>query len=635
MITRLLWVGLFYMISRGLFFAFNYSYFPVPEHISLSRYLVDLLMGSVRFDLAALLYVNSLFLLLWLIPYQWQNAWYRKITTLVFYYIFNIVAFATNFIDLVYFRFTEKRMTFDIFGFAGSEDGFVHILPAYLQKYGYVVLLFAVAMFLFVFGGTRLLKTRGKPEKRKSEKIPLFLLRVVLTLVIFVLGTRGVGHRPLSFASAAKYGHGGGEALVLNTPFAMLTTINAQPITREQYFSSEDLQKQFSPIRHYPEPICGFNDKNVVIIILESFSAEYSAYFHPEHAETCMPCLDSLACAGRSLLCYANGERSMEAIPAIISNIPSLFDTEYLNSIYAHNIISGLPVQLREKGYYSAFFHGGRNGSMKFDAYAMMSGFDQYVGASEYPYPEDHDGVWGIYDDPFLQYVVKQIDTLPKPFFHVLFTLSSHPPYQLPKAYCRQQGLPIGKTFDIKTCVRYTDYALRHFMESASRCSWYNNTLFIFVADHVAGDTEYKTRLHRHEIPLIFYAPGDTLPPLFANFSQQLDIQPSILHLLNYKQPFFALGSSLFAPHRSFAINFNSGLYQFVTEKYSFIFSGNEVRHLAFREDTLQANLLDQSFALPREDLNFARAVIQTYQTAILENRYTLKRWLPRNAEEN
>ena len=103
--------------------------------------------------------------------------------------------------------------------------------------------------------------------------------------------------------------------------------------------------------------------------------------------------------------------------------------------------------------------------------------------AREYGHDEDFDGNWGIYDGPFLQRAVHEMDRLKEPFLSTIFTLSSHHPYSIPPAIKSQ--FPEGP-LPIHASVRYTDACLRDFFTTAARSTWYSNTVFIITADHTA-----------------------------------------------------------------------------------------------------------------------------------------------------
>lgn len=174
---------------------------------------------------------------------------------------------------------------------------------------------------------------------------------------------------------------------------------------------------------------------NFVIIILESFGQEVIGFYNKEMDNNLTPFLDSILSNSLVFDGMANGRKSIEALPSIFCGIPSLIGIDYPSSRYSANHVEGIGFLLKRQGYTTAFFHGGNNGTMSFDATAAAAGFDYYYGRTEYNNDNDFDGRWGIFDMPFLQYTVKQLDTLSKPFISAIFTLSSHHPFKLPKNY--------------------------------------------------------------------------------------------------------------------------------------------------------------------------------------------------------
>lgn len=626
LIVRIALVFLFYTISRALFFAFNQNFFVTPDDIGKTAYIFRVFFGGMHFDFAALLYVNALFILSAILPFPFRNnRIYKKITTFTFYYLTNIIAFAFDYIDIIYFRFTEKRMTVDVFRFAQAEGGFVNLIPAFLRDYWYIFLIFIVMMTLFVW-----LSSKVASEKKKNSAFTWIwfvknLIFAAITAAVVIVGMRGgLQYRPISLSTASKYAKTGNDAFVLNTPFSIIYTVKSTTLFPVRYFDETTLKSIYSPIKSYPAD-SSFLRKNVIIVILEGFSAEHSKYFNPQAETSYMPHLDEIAAQGNSILCYSNSKRSMEAIPAVVSSLPTLMHNEYLTSNYAGNEISSLPLMLRPYGYKSAFFHGGDNGTLKFDAYSSLAGYHYYYGAVEYNDKKDHDGFWGIYDGPFLQYMLNQLDTISKPFFASVFTLSSHHPYNIPDDYRKTLNDPNQK-IEIRESILYADHALGAFMKEAQKRSWYDNTLFVFTADHTSQSFMPPSRLRSYEIPLIYFASNDSVPPFQSSFSQQIDIMPSVLSYLNCTDTMFAFGNSIFDPHTAFAINYNMESYQFITEKNVFVFDGDSVTLFHKRNDEKRKNLLDTE-AVPENEYNLMRAFIQTYNNSLIENRLTVKRY--------
>ena len=129
--------------------------------------------------------------------------------------------------------------------------------------------------------------------------------------------------------------------------------------------------------------------------------------------------------------------------------------------------ISGLPLRTRSKIIKQKI--------------CEILGFDHYYGMTEYNNDADFDGVWGIWDHKFFQYMNKTLSEKKKPFFATVFSVSSHAPFQVPKELKNQfkeGNVPLHK------CIRYTDYSLKKFFESASKEKWFNNTIFVFTGDH-------------------------------------------------------------------------------------------------------------------------------------------------------
>ena len=119
------------------------------------------------------------------------------------------------------------------------------------------------------------------------------------------------------------------------------------------------------------------------------------------------------------------------------------------------------------------------NGSMGFQSFANLAGFQKYFGEDEYNNPDDYDGMWGIWDEPFMQYWGHEMTKMKEPFFSTLFSLSSHHPFKVPEKYEGQ--FPKG-TLPVHQCVGYTDHAIRQFFAYASKQTWFNNTIFVITS---------------------------------------------------------------------------------------------------------------------------------------------------------
>src|SRR5690606_3243489 len=173
---------------------------------------------------------------------------------------------------------------------------------------------------------------------------------------------------------------------------------------------------------------------------------------------------------------FANGRKSIDAVPSTILSIPCLMDVSYISSPYSFNEVDGFSQILKEKGYRTAFYHGSFNGSQNFYQFSSIASFDEYYGKNEYDRIGGEDGVWGIFDEEFLQFSVRKMDTEKQPFFPTIFTISSHNPYIIPE---KHKGKFSKGDRIIHETISYSDFALKKFFESAKKSDWYENTVFI------------------------------------------------------------------------------------------------------------------------------------------------------------
>ena len=263
---------------------------------------------------------------------------------------------------------------------------------------------------------------------------------------------------------------------------------------------------------------------------------------------------------------------------------------------------------------------------MGFQAFANLCGFDEYFGKDEYDGNDDFDGIWGIWDEKFMQFVARKINTFKEPFYSTLFTVSSHHPYNLPPGY--EKKFKEGPMIIHKT-IEYTDYSLRRFFETASRMPWYDHTLFVITADHASAliqYPEYNTAWGYFSIPIFFYKPGENWGQFKPEIVQQIDIMPTVLGYLHYDQPYVAFGRDIFAEDTEpFAFNWLDNNYQAFMDDYLLMFDGTKsVALYNFKKDLLlKRNLLD---SLPAQAAHMEKrltALIQQYNNRMVDDDLT------------
>ena len=256
----------------------------------------------------------------------------------------------------------------------------------------------------------------------------------------------------------------------------------------------------------------------------------------------------------------------------------------------------------------------------------MQAGIKEYYGKTEYANDKDYDGHWGIWDEKFLQYVARELGKLPQPFFAAEFTLSSHHPFIVPDEY--KQVLPKG-TIPMHQAVAYTDMALRKFFETASKQPWYDNTLFVIVADHAVPGAlpQYKTSVGTFRIPIIIFDPrGELVGRDSEHLACQADLYPTILDLVGDQRPMVTFGGNPFDTARPrFVVQDMDGIYQMLEGDYALLCDGQKVTALYnLKTDPQQRHdLKDQpgtplSSMLPR-----LKAYLQDYAWRMKYNKLT------------
>ena len=627
--SNLLLVMVLYTISRLFFFWVNVDLYP---NVSVSH-LLEMLAGGLRFDLTALLYLNSLYLLFVLLPLPSTiRNHHNYISTAKWaFWVPNILGFIVNCMDIVYVRFTDRRTTCTVFTEFQNDGNLVSIIWQSMWQYWYVTL-FGIALLTLLILCTRKQWHVATPHKTwvyYTAEIVL-MLATIYFIVIGIRGGFGKYTRPITISNAMQYTNTPQEtAILLNTPFSLMKSLENTMYIHPHYFNDEEIEELFSPIHTDEIEENGrLGQVNVVVLILESFSKEYIGFYnqHIDGYNGFTPFLDSLLAQSVTYThSFASGRKSIDAMPSVLSSIPMLIEP-YIVTPYSTNAVSSLAACLKEEGYATAFFHGAPNGSMGFQAYARSAGFEQYLGMDEYDGIEAFDGTWAIWDEEFLQYYARSMNQMKQPFMTAIFTASSHHPFRVPKQY---EGVFPRGTQPIHQCVGYTDYSLREFFAYAKQQDWYENTLFVLTADHTnqVSLPEYATAKGIFEVPIAFYSPRWNQGNLqIQGAVSQTDIMPSVLAYLGYSKPFFAFGEDILTQEKKhpYAVCYNHPVYQLLSDSLLLQFDGKEVCAVYNHQNDpmLQYNIAEQTNTQEKE--TFLRAYIQQYIYRLTTNQLTI-----------
>ena len=624
---RIFLAFVFYQVARLLFWFFNKNLIRID---SVSDYF-NIAYHGTAFDTTAILYVNSLFILLSLLPLVINTKKYYQKFLFYLYFVTNGIAYGMNFGDFVYYKFSQARLTMAAMHVAQHEKNIAKVFVVSIVEHPFVILWFILLMILWIF----LYKKVKISERKPVKKWVYFVSSVVSLCVVAALVVGGIrgdfkhSTRPINLVDANRHVKNPLQAnVVLNSVFSFFRTMNTNNFREVHFVDEKFIEQNIQPYKLYKRE--GIEPKpNVVIFILESFSKEYSGAFNKntkiKDFVSYTPFFDSLAT--QSLIAtnaFANGRQSIHGMSSILAGIPTLKDA-FTSSPYSNQKIQSVVSVANDMGYDTSFFHGAPNGSMGFMGFGNILGFKHYYGKTEYNNDADFDGIWGIWDEPFFQYFAKTLNTKESPFMATMFSVSSHHPFKVPEKYARKfKKGPL----EIHEPVGYTDYALKQFFETAKKMPWYQNTIFVMVADHTnqIAYPEYEKAMNRFAVPILFYSPNPkyNLKGEISTPTQQMDIYPTLADLMGYNKKIRSWGRSLVSDKKEDHLIVNSsGVEQFIIGDFIYLFDGKNFTGIYKLDDLGYENNLLGKINTPEIKLGElkAKAWYQDYMNRVINRK--------------
>lgn len=639
LILNLLWVYICYEICRLAFLFENWSLYSA----NMSWHTVwNITLGGWRFDTSAIFYTNALVILLYLFPLHIKERRGYCLTTKWIYVVINSAAILMNLADSVFFEFRKHRSSMAIFEEFKGDNNLGGIVWVEVINHWYFVIL-AAALIYFLW---KCYRYPGTPVKPRGRYYLTQIITLVLIAPVAVCGMRGntffTATRPISVNYAHKFVNDPMQTgIVLNTPFSMIRTVNQMAEKTPILFKDEEsLAAVYSPL-HTPSDSLTVRKRNIVILVVESFAQEFIGALNKDldngTYKGYTPFTDSLLQHCLSFeQSFANGGFSIDALPAVIASIPRM-DRPFVLSPHSLNHINSLASELKNMGYFSAFFHGADNESLGFNAFMKQAGIDRYFGKNEFVADprfggmKEFDGKWGIWDEPFLQYFCAEISEMPQPFMASVFTLSSHHPFAVPEKYKDvfvDEGL-----HKLHKCIRYADYSLKRFFESASKEPWFKNTIFIITADHASSKRThdvYFGEVGGFRIPILFYDPSGEFPSgRRSGIVQQMDIMPTMLNYVGYDRPYIAFGKDILNTPDDETWAFNWDFFpQYFKGDYVMRMENQQISEIYnYKKDPLLKENLKGKLPKDQERDMFEHmcAIIQSYKQRMDANNVTAK----------
>ncbi len=423
---------------------------------------------------------------------------------------------------------------------------------------------FNLITVLLFYAVTRWVK--NDPAGKQQLPLGLCLLASPVIAVVVVMMIRStLDHRPVNPSIAAFSPDSMVNQLALNSPYSLLYAVYEQHrddkagkvrygVMDEQQVIErilKDAGLDNSPIRHPDSPSWHLQTptrkyrqpQNIVIVLEESLGAEY---VHSLGGKKLTPWLDQAATEGIWMeRLYATGTRSVRGIEAVLTGFTPTSKRSVVKLRKTQEHFFTLASLLKRKGYETSFIYGGEAHFDNMKRFFLNNGFQSVVDEKDFKNPM-FVAAWGVSDEDLFQRAHEYFSRArEKPFFSLVFTSSNHDPFDIPPNRVEPEPGTDGAR---ETAVKYADYALGRFFEKARKSAYWDNTVFLVIADH--NSRVYGNQLvpiERFHIPGLIIG-GNITPRKIPGITSQIDMLPTLLSLAGVEAEHPGIGRDLTLP---------------------------------------------------------------------------------------
>lgn len=603
--------------------------FGHEESVRFWQFFASLIVGSLN-DLIVLVYLSLPITALFLF-FSSKRLNGRLAKGLLAVTTFAILFFGFYLGPVEYFFFEEFDSRFNLI----AVDYFAYPTEVLGNLWeSYPIIWFVVGILLVTYIAFRVIwpqvKLSLQGELRFRSRAFCALLHVFVAIVLlscigtetFFISSNRVSNQIASNGISSFFQAVFTQNIDYNTNYNTLPREKAFSLMRD-YLSDKGgvlSSDQFSLERTFDAKPEGFGKLNVVVLGQESLGAQFIGAYGDDRGLS--PEIDKLA--KESLVfknAYATGTRTVRGLEAMTTSFPPIPSESIVKRSNNENF-ANIGTILRQNGYQVAFLYGGYGLFDNMNYFFSQNGWE--IGDRTDVEHVSFSNIWGVCDEDLFRYSINYFDEMNrkgKPFFSLVMSTSNHKPFSFPKGL---PGIPAEKGGRLAG-VRYADYAIGRFFEMAKNKEWFDNTLFVVMADHdsrVYGRAEVP--VERYRIPVLFYAPKHIKPQVVEKTFSQIDLAPTILGLLGlpYSAPFYGVDVLDPATQVSRPVllshNHNVAIYQ--DERLSVLGLQQQITSYNYRDKaTTKLEEIDQ----PMADL--ATAYLQTAYELYRDKKYLIK----------
>lgn len=536
-------------------------YRPVFAALSPGQTAMAFVQG-LRFDFSVLALFLGPGVFLLFLPVRsvkWAKGCYILLITLLLFLLMVLAG------DFIYFPQAKRHMAEELLHVKNEWAFLLHFAVVNCWPY----LLAAALLYIGLLRtGLRYLRRHWRPAATAAWRTGAACVLILLIVLLGIRGKLGEG-KPLSMTDIHRYSSAPAQAtLMINGVFSSYHSLRrgetapANPTDKEwalaqarSLFASpqETFVRADYPLLRQVKTTAPFRAKNVLVVLLESWTPKYVDSFGQGHYQV-TPHFDELARQGvRFSQAYASGVRSIFGISAAFAGVPLIPGLPHFAYGLELNQITSLAQALKHQGYYTAFIQSSLRSSYQMcNISQKIFGVDESFGMEDIPrlmnYRAEQD--FG-YDYDLLQFAAGKADAAHragKPFFLFTFTGTTHVPFRQTTPEFDKYPRTSEENKYLNS-LYYADYAIGQLMQRARQGGWLKDTVFVFMADHTMATAQKDDELlTKFRIPFVIYAPGLLAPQQIDYPVSQLDLIPTLYHLLQIPAPFAALGADALNP---------------------------------------------------------------------------------------
>lgn len=587
--------------------------------------------NGLPFDLFVISFYSAIPILLFLCSLWVANLVAQKAlfkSTILYYIISLPILIILTVADIPYFLFFKNKLTESSFQWLSNPAIVFDMLAGNATH-----LLTLILAVLFCIGLIYSFYKIGMQWVRNSTNHPYnlpLLMRFTLSIVLIVftfLGMRGRLDHPLKEGDAFFSDNTTANQLALNPIFTLIKSYEAKANLMDeeqaiqltkQYLNITNPIDSLSPIARASEGELQISKPNVILVIMESMSAAYMEFGGNTQGLT--PNLDSLSRKGiMHTNMYSAGIHTNNGVFSTLYGFPAIKRTRPMGTVPLRKY-SGIPYTLKQYGYQTMFFTTHDKSFDNLGSFLPFNSFDKVYSQPDYD-KEKVVGPFGVADDYLFTFAHQQLSSTTQPFFATILTSSNHDPYIIPKNFKIKYN---DKSLD---AVHFADWSIGLFLEECSKETWYDNTIFLFIADHGlnVGEQISGFAINYQHIPFIIYQPSKTQATQVHSFMQQIDVFPYLMSILKLPYINNTLGVSPFDVKRDMIYFSSDDKLTALNDEWLYIYyySGNE--YLYRKSEPHSKNYIKEHPEIATQLRQYAFSQTQTADWLFRQNKTKLE----------